>query len=575
MKTNSKVHSKKTSVSTIRVADYIVNFLVEKDIKDIFVLTGFGAMYLNDAIAANKNISYYCARNEAASPMMAEAYARIKGTPGAVCLTAGPGSTNAVPGLAEAYVDSAPVIIISGQVEKKHTTYLSKVEGLRSFGTAEINIVPIVKPLTKYSVMITDPKTIRYHLEKAYYLATNGRPGPVWLDIPQDIQYARVNPNMLKAFKVKINKPKNLNIKVKILIKELEKAKRPLIIAGNGVRQSGSLAEFKFLIDKLKIPVILTRLGLDSLPYSHPLNMGLGGIKGTRFCFDITRRADFILVLGARLAIPFAGENLKIFSKKARVVAVDIEECELKKPGVKINLPIQANIKDVLKMVDQKIQNLSHGGWGQWLEECQRLKADYPIIEDEMAKNPIDLYYFMSKLDGLSPKESILVTDAGSNYYVGGQVFKFERGQRELTSATFAAMGLTIPLSIGAAIVKKDLLVLAVTGDGSLELNIQELKTMSYYDLNIKLFVINNGGYVSMRRWQDTYFEGRRIGSDDTTGAEILNLRKVAKAFDLPYEKIGKYQEIDSVLKKIITKRGPLFVEVICDDKQKIISPRI
>lgn len=576
MRTSSKVPSKEKSAKTIRVADYIVDFLVKRKIKDIFVLTGFGAMYLNDAIAANKKIKYYCARNEAASPMMAEAYARLKGRCGAVCLTAGPGSTNAVPGLAEAYVDSAPVFIISGQVEKKFTTYLSKIKGLRSLGTAEINIVPIVKTLTKYSIMVTNPKAVRFHLEKAYYLASSGRPGPVWLDVPQDIQSAKINPVELKGFVPKITKSKDLNSKTDKVIGQLIKAKNPLIIAGNGIRQSHSVEQFKVLIEKLKVPIMLTRLGLDILPYSHPQNMGLGGIKGTRFCFEIGKKADFVLVLGARLAISFLGENLDLISKRAKVAAVDIDQSELKKPRLKIDFPIHADVKEFLKNINKKTKNINkkRDVWYDWLKKCQKLKDDYPMINKSMIKNPIDLYYFMSRLDELSPKNSILVTDAGSNYYVGGQIFKFERGQRELTSATFAAMGLSIPLSIGAAISKKNSLVLAVTGDGSLELNIQELKTISYYFLNIKLFVINNNGYVSMRNWQDAYFEGRRIGSDNNTGAEILNLKKVAEAFDLDYEIIKDYKEIDRKLRRIISQPGPLFVEVVCDDKQKIITPK-
>lgn len=573
MKTNSKAPSKKKFKKEIRVADYIVDFLVKKGISDIFVLTGFGAMYLNDAIAANKKINYYCARNEAASPMMAEAYARIKQKCGAVCLTAGPGSTNAVPGLAEAFVDSAPIIVISGQVEKKYTTYLAKVKGLRSLGTAEINIVPVVKPLTKYSVMITDPKTIKFHLEKAYYLANTGRPGPVWIDVPQDIQYAKVNPKTLKGFKVETKKTKDLENKISVLISELKKATKPLILAGNGIKQSGSKEIFMDFLEQLKLPVMFTRLGIDTLPYSYPLNMGLGGIKGTKFCFVIGKQADFVLVLGARLATPFVGEKNKLISKRAKIAMVDIESRELKKSLIRVNYPVNANVKDFLAIANEKIRNINSTTWRKWLKKCQEIKQNNPMVNGKIGQNPIDLYYFMDKLDKLSPKDSILITDAGSNYYIGGQVFKFERGQKEITSATFAAMGLSIPLAIGAAIAQKNNLILATTGDGSLELNIQELKTISYYKLNIKLFVINNNGYLSMRNWQDNYFEGRRIGSDDDTGAAILNLKKVADAFDLKYEVIEDFKKIDKKIKKIISKPGPLFIEVVCDDKQKIIEP--
>src|SRR3989344_3264115 len=557
----------------IRVADYIVEFLVKNNIRDIFVLTGFGAMYLNDAIAAKKGLRYYCVRNEATSPMMAEAYARITQGVGAVCLTAGPGSTNAVPGLAEAFVDSAPILVISGQVEKTHTTHYLKMPGLRTFGTAEIDIVPIVKPLTKYSVMVDDPKMIGYHLQKALYLAREGRPGPVWLDIPQDIQSAKINLKELKKFSIrKIKNGSNLK-KIDDLIKLLKTSKRPLVIAGHGIRLSNKESDFLKIIEILKIPVVLTRLGLDLFPYSHELNMGLGGIKGTRFSAQILKNSDLILVLGARLAIPFVGPKVDAFGSKSKIAVVDIEESELNKPGVNINLKIKADLKDFIDTFLKKISAGKFPNYSSWLSFCRKLKRVNPIITSSMKKDPIDLYYFMSRIDALSSKKNVLITDAGSNYYVGGQVFKFESGQREITSATFAAMGLSIPLAIGAAVGKPDHQVLAVTGDGSLELNMQELKTMSYYNLNIKLFVINNGGYVSIRNWQDTFFGGRHMGSDDKTGAETLNLKKVAEAFDLNYECINQWEEIDTKLKQITSVDGPVFVEVLCDNRQRIIEP--
>ncbi len=556
----------------IRVADYIANFLVENNINDIFVLTGYGAMYLNDAIAAKKELHYYCARNEAASPMMAEAYARVKGSVGAVCLTSGPGSTNAIPGLAEAWVDSAPVLIISGQVHKKHTTYNAN-PGLRTLGTAEINIVPIVKPITKYAVMINNPREIKFHLEKALFLAKNGRPGPVWLDIPHDVQSAMIELDKLKSFKVPKQKKQEGKLKIEQVMKLLLASKKLIIVAGHGIRQSDAINDFKLLVNSLKIPVVLTRLGIDLLPYSNEFNMGLGGIKGTRYCQKITKSADLVIVLGARLAIPFIGLNKEAFSKKAKIVAVDIEKSELQKRNVKIDLKIHADVAIFIRKFMQKSSGNNFPEWKVWTIACQKLKRENPMLTEGMKRNPIDLYYFMSRLDAVSGKNNILVTDAGSNYYVGGQVFNFEKCKREITSATFAAMGLSIPLAIGASIAEKGFQILAVTGDGSLELNIQELKTMSYYNLNIKLFVINNNGYLSMRKWQDTYFEGRRIGSDNSTGAETLNLKKVANTFDLKYHIISDWKQINENLKEIMQKKGPAFIEVVCDDKQEIVEP--
>jgi len=421
--------------------------------------------------------------------------------------------------------------------------------------------------------MVDDPKMIGYHLQKAFYLAREGRPGPVWLDIPQDIQSAKINLKELKKFSIRKTKNGSNLKKIDDLIKLLKTSKRPLVIAGHGIRLSNKESDFLKIIEILKIPVVLTRLGLDLFPYSHELNMGLGGIKGTRFSTQILKNSDLILVLGARLAIPFVGPRMDVFGSKSKIAVVDIEESELNKPGVNIDLKIKADLKDFIDTFLKKISAGKFPNYSSWLSFCRKLKRVNPIITSSMKKDPIDLYYFMSRIDALSSKKNVLITDAGSNYYVGGQVFKFESGQREITSATFAAMGLSIPLAIGAAVGKPDHQVLAVTGDGSLELNVQELKTMSYYDLNIKLFVINNGGYVSMRNWQDKFFEGRRIGSDKTSGIPVLNLKNIARAFDLNYDIIDKFSKIDWKIKKIISSKGPLFIEVVCDSAQKIIEP--
>ncbi|MCR4324877.1 MAG: thiamine pyrophosphate-binding protein [Candidatus Curtissbacteria bacterium] len=564
----------KHSPKKIRVADYVVQFLVKNRMRDIFLLTGYGAMYLNDAIAKEKKINYYCVRNEAASPMMAEAYARLKQSPGVVCLTAGPGATNAIPGLAEAWVDAAPVLVISGQVELRHTTHKVNLKSLRSFGTAEINIIPVVKPMTKYAQIITNPTSIRYHLEKALYLATSGRPGPVWLDIPHDVQSALVDPLSLKGFKVpKNNLNRNLQRDVSRVLTMFGKSKRPLIVAGHGIRQGKAIGSFKKLVDSCGAPVAFSRLGIDILPYSDEHNMGLAGIRGNRFSNQVMKQADFVFVLGSRLAIPFVGPNLDCFDRRAKIAVVDIEGDELKKPGVKIDISLNYDVKDFIEHLYLKLPRKISVERRAWLKSCQELKAKYPAVDKSMKRNPIDLYYFMYKLDQMANKNHVMVTDSGSNYYIGGQVWQFNSGQREITSGTFGAMGLSIPLAIGASVEDKNSQILAVTGDGSLELNIQELKTISYYGLNVKVFVINNGGYVSMRRWQDTFFEGRRIGSDDKTGIAVLNLRRVAEAFDLNYEIIDRWQDISEKLKKIMADDNPIFVEVVCDSKQKLIEP--
>lgn len=552
----------------IRVVDYIAKTLVKNGVTDAFMLTGYGAMYLNDAIAIS-GIRHYATRNEATAPMMAEAYARLKNSLGVVCVTAGPGCTNAVPGLAEAYVDSGAVLILSGQVDRSHTVYQTGIDGLRTFGTAEINIIPIVRTLTKFAAEVDDITQVRYLLEKAIYTAKSGRPGPVWLSIPIDIQQSMIDETTLTPF-VPHEPEFDFNSDLKIVLEEIYSAHKLLLVGGHGIRQSGMQKEFKTFTDLLGAPVILSRLGQDIISHSHPYVFGHAGIKGQHYCKDIMGQADVVLVLGCRLAIQFVGMELHHFNPNAKIIMVDVDKAELNKPGVHLFAKIHADLKSFLPLLIKQISERESElpSWKQWVEQCRDLVKKKPL--EIRQENPIDLYYFMSRLNTVSNGRHVITTDAGSNYYVGGQTLTFDREQREITSGAFAAMGLSIPLAIGCAVAQPQSQILAVTGDGSLELNIQELKTVSHYKFNIKIFVINNGGYVSMKKWQDTFFDGRRIDEADATGVGTLNLRKIADAFDLSYTCINDFSKIDSQLTEIMSNDGPLFVEVITDSSQKI-----
>ncbi len=559
----------------MRVADFIAKFLKKKNIKDIFMLTGYGAMYLNDAIKLN-GINYYATRNEATAPIMASAYSRLNNKIGVACVTAGPGATNAIPGLAEAFVESTPIMVFSGQVEYKHTTYSTKSKKIRTFGTAEINIIPIVKPLTKYCEIIKRPQDVRYVLEKAYYEANEGRPGPVWIDVPLDIQKQEVDEKKLRKFSP--NKKPNsiytkINKDIKKVISLINKSDKPIIFVGNGVKQSNTHKEINNISKKLKIPILTSRMANDLYAHKEKNIFGLAGIKGSRYCKKIMEESDLVISLGCRLAPQLIGHNFNAISN-AKVISVDIERDELNKKGRKIDLKINCDLKKFAPLLEKNIlknNKLIKKNFLNWINKCQELKKSNPMITSSYLVNPIDLYYFMDRLDKISNSKHILVTDAGSNYYAGGQVWHFNRGQKEITSGSNAAMGLTIPLAIGSAIAKKNKQVLAVTGDGSLELNIQELKTISHYKLNIKLFVINNGGYVSMHKWQDN-IAGRRLDTPEDTGDGTLNLKNISNAFELQYYKINKYSKIDDDLKKITSNYEPYFIEVMTDNKQKIFN---
>lgn len=556
----------------MNVAEYTAQFLKKKGIKDLFMLTGYGAMYLNDAIA-KVNINYFATRNEATAPSMAAAYARSsKPGLGVACVTAGPGATNALPGLAEAYVDSSPIIIISGQVERKHTTISTNLKKIRTFGTAEINIIPIVKPLTKYAISLKNENQIRYVLEKAFYEAKNGRCGPVWIDIPLDVQSKKITLSKLKSFKAPKNK---LNLKkvsrgVDDILKLLIKSKKPLIVCGQGIKISKTFKDIYSCSVKKNIPILFTRAAQDLISHSKKNIMGQAGIKGTKYCKKIMTQCDLVISLGCRMAPQFAGHEFEAF-KNAKVVMVDIENDELKKKGIKIDKKINFDLKNFVPVLSKKIISSRIPNYKNWSDYCNSLKNE-KIDYAEKKQNPIDLYYFMDQLGKKSQKNHVMVTDAGSNYYIGGQVWKFEKGQKEITSISNAAMGLSIPLAIGAAIGNRKNQILAVTGDGSLELNIQELKTMSHYNLNIKLFVINNGGYVSMHNWADNHFSGRRVDNPDETGEGTLNLKKISEAFDLEYYKIFDYKNISKDLDDIFRTNKPLFIEVLTDNKQKIFD---
>jgi acetolactate synthase-1/2/3 large subunit len=551
------------------VSQIIAEELKKNRINDIFMLTGYGAMYLNDAIERAK-INYYGARNEAAAPMMAEAYAKYKNTIGAVCVTAGPGATNALPGLAEAYVDSAPIIIISGQVEKKFSADTYKKTFFRTLGTAEFSITRILKNITKYCVTIRDPYRSLYEIQKALYLCQSGRPGPVWIEVPLDVQSYKIkNVKKLKSFKPKLLVKKGNNKKIYSLIKLLSNSKKPIFIIGNGIKQSNTQNEFIKLSKKLSIPFVASRFANDLYSYDLRENMGLSGIKGTLFSKQILDEADLIISLGCRLAPTLVHGDPKNFGKNAKLISINNDSNEINNPLYKFKLSINSDLNNFFKDFNKFLSKNKLVKNSKWLNHCNYIKKNNEIKNIKSKSNPIDLYRFMYDLCEYSKPRSILITDAGSNYYIGGQAWKFRKKQVEISSVANAAMGLSIPLSIGAAIASKKQ-VLSVTGDGSIELNIQELKTISHYKLNIKTFVINNGGYVSMKKWQDNFFEGNRLDTEENTGVGTLNFKDIAKAFNLKYFLIEKVSQIRNKLIQIQKNKNPCLVEVITDPNQKI-----
>lgn len=558
----------------MRVADYIVEALLAAGTDRAFMLSGGGAIYLDDALACHPRLRTTGVKNEATAPMMAEAYARIIGKTGVAFVTTGPGGSNAVTGLAEAWVDSAPVLVCSGQVEREYSTRALGRTTLRTYGTQELDIIAIVSPITKYAALVEKPEDIRYHLEKALYLARSGRPGPVWLDIPLDVQSAEIEPEKLRGYSGEVSQTdlqensQAFSEKTTAACRSLERAKKPLLIIGQGIRLSGATEALRKFLQEHPMPVISSRLGQDILSYDDPCYCGHGGLQGTPATKKIMEEADCILSVGSRLAPSFTGGKA-LFENRTAFWAVDIEEAELNK----LSIPEEGRILcDAKRFLEHLIQALGPLQDQEWLECCRSWKQELSLVYHTKETAPVNIYHFIRKLDDLSDADSIFVSDAGSSYYSTGQCLTFRKAQREITSGAFASMGLTIPLAIGAASASPGSRILAVTGDGSIETNIQELHTLAIEKSNVKLFVINNGGYLSIRNTQDAKFNGRYINSDQKETAELLNFAEVARCFGIPYFSIVQNEDIERVYREVNTFSGPALIEVFTDPKQKIYT---
>jgi len=549
-----------------RVADIVASFLVAQGIKDVFTLTGGGAMFLNDGIASNDNINAICNHHEQACAMGAVAYAKYKNGLAAAMLTTGCGATNAITGLLDAWQDNTPVIFISGQIKRKETSRNSKTN-LRQFGVQEADIISIVESLTKYSVMVNEPNEILYHLEKAVHLAMTGRPGPVWIDIPLDVQGFFIEIDELKHFTPEIDV--TLEIKgMERLVKMYEQAERPIILAGNGVRLSGSVDKLREFSSKNNIPCVVSYLAVDYFEQDSPNYVGRLGIKGDRAGNFAIQNSDLIISLGSRLSVCLTGFEYELFARNSKLIVVDIDEDEHKKDTVDIDQFIHADVGNFLSKFANKITPKI---LGNWQNKCVHWKNKWPVYQGGYDADTVNMYEFTKTLSELASEDEIVVSDAGSSYYVTSQSFTFNSNkQRYITSGAQADMGFTLPAAIGTCIAANKSVV-GITGDGSFQLNIQELQTIKHYNLPVKLIVWNNNGYLSIRATQNKFFDGRRIGTDPESGVSFPEVEKIAKAYDLPYVKINNTAELRKKLTDVITASGPVVCEVMCPENQEII----
>lgn len=560
----------------MKLSDYVFQRIAELGVKHVFMLPGGGAMHLVDSLGRNPHLEFVCNLHEQAAAIAAEAYARVTNNLGVVLVTSGPGGTNAVTGVAAAWLDSTPCLFISGQVKRAD---LMGNLGVRQLGVQEVDIVSIVRSITKYAVTILDPTTIRYHLDQALFLAKSGRPGPVWLDIPLDVQAAAIEPDHLPPFVPQdIVKPFDdpaLKGQVSHALELLKQADRPVIFAGNGIRLADAQVKFLQLAERLGIPVLTTWLGLDLIPDSHELLVGRPGSIAPRGANFALQNSDWLLTIGTRLDLGMIGYAYDRLARSAKKIVVDIDPAEIHKINTVIDVPICADanafISEFLKQSDRFDKK-----WPAWLARCQEWKIRYPVVLPEhwASHDYLSSFAFSEALaDELTGDDLIVPGSSGNGVEVFLLAFRVKAGQRVFHARGLGAMGFGLPASIGACVASGRKRTISVDGDGGFQLNIQELETVSRLNLPIKFFVINNQGYASIRASQRNYF-GRLVGADVTSGLTLPDITRVAAAYDIATARIASVTDLRQQIRRVLETPGPIVCDVVVTPDE-IRAPRL
>lgn len=557
----------------MRACDYIIEFLENQGVDHIFTVSGGGSIFLCDALGMAKKMKYVACHHEQAASMAAEAYARVRRGLGVAMVTTGPGGTNAVTGVAGAWLDHVPHLTISGQVFLAQT--ISKHPGLRTLGVQEINIVDIVRPITKYAVMIENPHDIRYHLEKAIYLATHGRPGPTWIDIPADIQNAQIDPTVLKGFDSKeyaVFLDPSLKKKVGHVVKLLKSARRPLVHIGQGVRIAGAEKEFLKLVETFLLPFVTARNANDMMPWDHELYVGHPGTFAQRGANFAVQTSDLYIAIGTRLSLAQTGYNAKDYARNAKVIMVDIDQAELDKDTVNLDLKIQTDAKLFLEELIRQMsrEKLDNQQWGQWRIQCLHWKRKYPVVLPEYREQvgSVNSYHFIDLLSDILAPNDIVVTDMGFAFQNTHQVFRVKKGQRVLTNCGLAPMGWGLPAAVGACFGNGKKRTICIAGDGGLLMTIQEMATVMHYRLPVKLFVLNNGGYLTIKQTQELGFEGRLMGCTEKSGISFPDFMKIAEAHRFKGVRLTSHQDLKKHLEEVMNHEGPVLCEIMMDNDQ-------
>ncbi|NLU49343.1 MAG: thiamine pyrophosphate-binding protein [Syntrophomonadaceae bacterium] len=554
----------------IKVSDYMVQRLVELGVKHVFMIAGGGAMHLNDSVGRSREIEYICNHHEQASAIAAEGYARTSGQLAVVIVTSGPGGTNTLTGVIGQWLDSVPVLYISGQVKRETTIESCRELGLRQLGDQEINITDIVRPVTKFAAIIKHPEEAGVLMEKAIHAATSGRPGPVWLDVPLDVQAAMVDEGLLRGYEPGRQGPEfdreELRQKVAETVQLLKKAKRPVFLAGHGIRIAGAQELFLDVVEEMGIPVVTSFNGFDLMPTAHALFAGRIGTVGQRAGNFVLQNADVLLSVGSRNNIRQVSYNWRAFARAARKTMVDIDPAELKKPSVSPDIPIHADARWFLEELQAQLRETTLPDWESWREWCRERRVRYPAVLPEHRQSQlINPYHFMEMLTESLGEGAIAVAGNGTACVTLFQAGVVKPGQRVFWNSGCASMGYDLPAAIGACFAggRKDVICLA--GDGSLQMNIQELQTVAHHRLPVKLFVLNNQGYISIRQTQDSFFGGRHVGCDASSGVSFPDVRKVAAAYGLPAGIIDNPGEMRERIERVLTTPGPVICEVRLD----------
>ncbi len=567
----------------MRVADYIWKFLADKGVRHVFLVTGGGAMHLNDALGRETRIKYVCNLHEQACAMAAEGYARQSGMPGVINVTTGPGGTNALTGVMGAWLDSVPMIIISGQIKRATMITSCPHLKLRQLGDQEYNIVDAARPMTKMAKTVMSVGEVPEVMAEAWELCQSGRPGPVWIDVPLDIQAADIDwpdwPNTVRPSNLEGASDLDMDLRplqsqIDKIAALLRKAKRPAVIVGSGVRNAHAEQLFLEVAESLNVPVLTSISGIDLIPSDHPLFFGRPGILGERPANFIMQNSDLLIVIGTRMGIRICGYAYETVARNAVKVMVDVDEAELNKPTFKPDVKIHSDAGAFLAALHAALPSLPPQD--EWLSYCRRVKAKFPVIllEHRARTDYVSSYVLPEAIMRHAPDSLTVVTANGVAYTSTFQAIPIRKGMRMFANEACASMGYGLPAAIGAAFAGgMERTVVCLEGDGSIQMNIQELQTVLNYKLPIKLFVYNNDGYLSIKTTQRAFFGGKFMGSEPGSGVILPNFEKLAAAYGFPYFRLRNNQELDAKLPEIFAAEGPVFVEVMLDPFE-ILGPK-